>query len=78
MIPKPLTPEECEVQRRLFMDAVAPINALKMHLYSIYLPTIIMDSAGNLISAAYPDEMQEHIAKLDKHIEEIAATWPRP
>jgi hypothetical protein len=75
MLPKPLTPEECEIQRRLFNEAIAPITALKVHLYSIYLPTVIMDSTGKIISSAYPDEMQEQIAKLDKIIEEIAASW---
>jgi hypothetical protein len=78
LLKKPLTPEQIEIERRLFADAVAPITALKMHLYSIYLPTLIVDRAGDIVSAAYPDEVQEQIAKLDKLIEEIAASWVRP
>jgi len=75
MLPRPLSPEESALQKRLFLEAVEPIHQMKMHLYSIYLPTLILDNEGKLISAAYPDEMQDMIRKLDKMIEEVAAQW---
>lgn len=72
------SPEWYAEQERMFKDTIAPIQAMKVHLYSLYLPTIIMDSAGNLVSSAYPDELQKQVAELDKVIEEIAASWLRP
>lgn len=72
------SPEWCAVQERLFRDAIAPIQAMKVHLYSIYMPTLIIDSEGNLLTAAYPDELQEKVKQLDKVIEQIAAQWTKP
>jgi hypothetical protein len=73
MLKQARSPEWYAEQERLFRDAIKPIQAMKVRLYSLYLPTIILDSEGNLVSAAYPDEMQKHIAELDKIIEGIAA-----
>lgn len=78
MAPRPKPPEWYAEQQRLFMDAIAPINALKVQIYSLYLPTIILDSNGNLVSAAYPDEMQELIKKLDEMIQQVADQWLQP
>jgi len=78
MLPRPLSPEEAALQKRLFTKACEPINQMKLHLYSLYLPTLILDNEGRFISAAYPEEMQEMIRKLDKMIEEMAAQWQRP
>ncbi len=78
MLPRPLSPEEASRQRALFFTAIEPIQQMKLHLYSLYLPTMIFDGTGKLLSAAYPDEMQELIGKLDKMIEEIAASWSKP
>jgi hypothetical protein len=74
MLKQARSPEWYAEQERLFRDAIKPIQAMKVRLYSLYLPTIILDSEGNLVSAAYPDEMQKHIAELDKIIEGIAAS----
>lgn len=78
MMPRPLSPEQAALQQRLFLEAIDPIQQMKVRLYSLYMPTLILDSEGRLISAAYPDEMQEMIRKLDKMIEEVAAQWARP
>lgn len=78
MRPRPLSPEQEELQRRLFLDAVAPIQQMKASLYSLYLPTIIVDSEGRLVSKAYPDEMLKMVKKLDEEIERIAASWRQP
>ena len=51
---------------------------MKVYLYSIYMPTIILDSEGRLVSAAYPDEMQAQIRKLDEMIQQVADQWQRP
>lgn len=75
---RPLSPEQAEVERRLFLDAIKPIQQLKVQLYSLYLPTIILDSEGRLVSSAYPDEMLEMVKKLDEEIERIAASWIAP
>lgn len=74
--PRPL--EWYAEQRRLFMEAIEPITQLKLHLYSIYRPTLIMDSDGRLLSAAYPDEMLEQIKRLDEVIQQMADQWHQP
>jgi hypothetical protein len=78
MLPRPKPPEWYAEQQRLFLDAIAPITAMKAHIYSIYLPTIILDSKGNLVSAAYPEEMQALIKQLDEMIQQVADQWQRP
>lgn len=78
MLPKPKSPEWYAEQQRLFLEAIAPITRMKVHLYSIYMPTVIFDSEGRLVSAAYPDEMQEQIKKLDEMIQQVADQWLRP
>ena len=72
---RPKTPEWYAEQQRLFVDAIAPITRMKMHLYSIYMPTVILDEKGALVSVAYPEEMQEQIKKLDALIQQMADQW---
>ena len=50
---------------------------MKLELYSLYLPTIIMDSEGRIVSQAYPDEMQKMIAQLDAAIQQVADGWQK-
>lgn len=78
MLARARSPEWCAEQERLFLDTIKPIQAMKAHLYSLYLPTLIMDSAVNLVIAAYPDELQEKIREIDAEIQRIADQWPRP
>ena len=78
LLPRPLSPDQAAIQQRLFLEAIRPIQNMKMHVYSIYFPTIILDSAGNLVSAAYPEEAQKLIADLDKMIQQVADSWQRP
>jgi hypothetical protein len=78
MLKQARTQEWCAEQERMFRDAIAPIQAMKVHLYSLYLPTLIMDSKGELLSAAYPEELQEKIKQLDEVIQQMAASWGRP
>ena len=75
LLPRPLSPEQAALQRRLFLEAVEPIRKMQMYIYSLYLPTIIIDSEGKLISAAYPEEMQAMIRELDKMIQQVADSW---
>jgi len=77
MLPKPKPPEWYAVQERLFRDAVKPIQRMKARIYSLYLPTVILDSGGNLIKSAYPDEALVLIEQLDKMIQQAADSWPR-
>ena len=62
-------------QQRLFLDAIQPLTQMKVHIYSLYLPTVIVDSDGNLVRAAYPPEAQELIEKIDATIQQLADTW---
>lgn len=78
MLERARSPEWCAEQERMFRDAIAPIQAMKVQLYSVYMPTVILDSAGNLVSAAYPEELQEKIKQLDEVIQQMAASWARP
>jgi hypothetical protein len=52
MLARARSPEWCAQQERLFRDAIEPIQAMKVHLYSLYLPTLIMDSKGELLPHA--------------------------
>lgn len=68
-------PEWWAEQQRLFLDAIKPLNKLKVEIYSLYLPTLILDAEGNLVSAAYPEEMQALIKKIDEEIQRVADSW---
>lgn len=78
LLRRPLSPEEAALQQRLFQEAIEPIRKMQVYLYSIYMPTLIMDSEGKLLSAAYPEEMQAQVKKLDELIQQMAAQWQRP
>ena len=77
LLPRPHPPEWYELQQRLFQDAIKPITQMKMNVYSLYMPTIIIDSAGNVVSRAYPEEAQALIAELDKMIQQVADSWEK-
>jgi hypothetical protein len=73
----PRPPEWYAAQQRLFLETIKPITSLKLHIYSMYMPTIFLDAEGNLVKSAYPDEAQELIAKLDEMIQQVADSWQR-
>ena len=73
-----MSPEQAAMQKRLFLEAIEPITQMKLHIYSIYLPTVILDADGKLVSSTYPEEAQALIAQLDKMIEQAVASWQRP
>ena len=50
---------------------------MKLNIYNLYLPTTILDSEGNLIKSAYPEEAQALIKQVDEMIEQVAASWQR-
>jgi len=78
LLPRPVPPEVAAAQQRLFLEAIEPIQRMKMDIYSLYMPTLILDQDGNLIKAAYPDEMLKLIAQLDEMIQQVADQWHRP
>ena len=77
IMPRPRPQEWYAEQQRLFLDAVAPLTRMKLELYSLYLPTIIMDSEGRIVTAAYPDELQSQIKQIDAAIQQVADGWTK-
>ena len=77
MAPRQHPPEWYALQKRLFMEAIEPLTQMKLNIYNLYLPTTILDSEGNLIKSAYPEEAQALIKQVDEMIEQVAASWQR-
>ena len=73
--PRRRPPEWYAEQQRLFLEAIRPMTSMKLYIYSIYMPTVIVDGAGNIVRGALPDEAQELIKKIDDEIQRAADSW---
>ena len=73
--PRRRPPEWYAEQQRLFLEAIRPMTNMKVYIYSIYIPTVIVDAAGNIVRGALPDEAQGLIKKIDDEIQRVADSW---
>lgn len=70
-------PEWYAEQQRLFLEVIRPLTNMKVYVYSIYIPTVIVDATGNIVRGALPDEAQGLIKRIDDEIQRVADSWAK-